>query len=202
MVGHRMPLPVRVDPLSALHAVEVQGTRFGNRGGLHDDAGRIVRGWQGRRWIVCTLEFRGRRREIMPPGRYTGLFFRDDWTAFAAGHRPCAECRRADFDAFRAAWPRAAKDVASIDAVLHAERLADDARPRDGAAPRRRLHPVPPDFPDGTFLVDDAGPLVVHGGVVHRWSFTGDVPADPVGDVHLLTPPSLVEVLRRTTEAA
>ena len=77
---------------------------MGNRGVLHDDESRIRRKWHGKRWIVCVLEFRGRKRKVMTPGRYTELFFLDEATALAAGHRPCAECRRERFNAFRCAW--------------------------------------------------------------------------------------------------
>jgi len=77
---------------------------MGNRGVLHDDEKRIVAQWRGKRWITCLLNFRGRKREVFTPGRYSELFFLDEATAYAAGHRPCAECRREDFNRFRAAW--------------------------------------------------------------------------------------------------
>src|SRR5215211_5637346 len=99
-----MPLQNRVTPWGDLVAVAERGQMFGNRGVLHDANKRIVRYNQGQRWIVCLLEFRGRHRPIMRPGHYTELFFLDEATAFAAGHRPCAECRRQDYEAFRRAW--------------------------------------------------------------------------------------------------
>ena len=100
-----MPLRNRVTPLGELVADPARGLVYGNRGCLHDDEGRIRRRYAGRRWIACRLEFRGRRRSaLLQPGRYTELFFLDEATAFAAGHRPCAECRRADYDRFVAAW--------------------------------------------------------------------------------------------------
>jgi hypothetical protein len=77
---------------------------MGNRGLLHDAEGRILRAWKVKRWIVCVRDFKGRKRQIMAPGRYTELFFLDEATAVAAGHRPCAECQRERFNAFRAAW--------------------------------------------------------------------------------------------------
>ena len=100
-----MPLQNRVTPLGELVADPARGLVYGNRGCLHDAEGRIRRVYQVRRWIVCRLEFRGRRRSpLQRPGRFTELFFLDEATAFAAGHRPCAECRRADYDRFSAMW--------------------------------------------------------------------------------------------------
>src|ERR1700732_822885 len=96
----------RVTPAGDVIATPERGTFLGNRGVLHDDQGRIKRAWQLKRWIVCVLEFKGRRRAVMTPGRYTELFFLDEATALAAGHRPCAECRRERFNAFREAWLR------------------------------------------------------------------------------------------------
>src|SRR5262245_66499612 len=102
-----MPRRNRVTPLGDLVAVPQRGTLLGNRGVLHDDGGRIRRAWQLKRWIVCVLEFRGRKRRVMTPGRYTELFFLDEATALAAGHRPCAECRHSRFLAFCTAWGQA-----------------------------------------------------------------------------------------------
>ena len=106
---------------------------MGNHGVLHDDEGRIKRRWQCKRWIVCVLEFRGRKRKVMTPGHYTELFFLDEATALAAGHRPCAECRRERFDAFRSAWQNAHPQkgglqptASEIDNRLHVERVAPE----------------------------------------------------------------------------
>ena len=99
-----MPLRNRVTPFGDIIATEARGLLFGNRGVLHDENGRLVRKWQVRRWIACRLEFKGRRRPLLRPGRFTELFFLDEATALAAGHRPCAECRREDFVRFRDAW--------------------------------------------------------------------------------------------------
>src|SRR5262249_60643910 len=96
-----MPLQNRVTPLGELIATCERGTFMGNRGVLHDAGGRIKRAWQLKRWIVCVLQFRGRKRTVMSPGRYTELFFLDEATALAAGHRPCAECRRDGFHPLR-----------------------------------------------------------------------------------------------------
>ena len=124
----------RVTPFGDLVATPERGTFMGNRGVLHDAEGRIRRAWQLKRWIVCVLEFRGRKRQVMTPGRYTELFFLDEATALAAGHRPCAECRHARFLDFCNAWGTAhpSKDelprptAMMIDDRLHSERLASD----------------------------------------------------------------------------
>src|SRR5258707_3661680 len=95
----------RVNPWGELFRTPARGTMMGNRGRtLHNAQQEIVRSYGGKRWICCLLEFKGRRRQIMSPGQYTELFFLDEATAFAAGHRPCAECRRERYKAFRAAW--------------------------------------------------------------------------------------------------
>src|SRR5262245_61405643 len=99
-----MPRQNRVTPFGEVVAVPERGTFMGNRGVLHDEGGRIRRAWLVKRWILCVLEFKGRHRAIMAPDRYTELFFLDEATGLAAGHRPCAECRRSRFLAFRDAW--------------------------------------------------------------------------------------------------
>jgi hypothetical protein len=99
-----MPLRNRVTPLGEIVAVSGRGTLMGNRGILHDAERNILRDWQVRRWIACRLEFHGRHRSVMTPGSYTELFFLDEAAALADGHRPCAECRHADYRAFQTAW--------------------------------------------------------------------------------------------------
>jgi hypothetical protein len=142
-----MPLQNRVSPLSELIADPARGLVYGNRGCLHDDEGRIRRRWATKRWIACRLEFRGRRRErLLQPGRYTELFFLDEATAFAAGHRPCAECRREDYVRFGELWRELHPGHVGADAMdeqLHSERV--DPRTR-----RQRHHEaVPIELPDG-----------------------------------------------------
>ena len=99
-----MPRQNRVTPFGEITATPERGTFLGNRGVLHDAEGNIKRGWKVKRWLVCVLEFKGRKRTVMTPNRYTELFFLDEATALAAGHRPCAECRHARFIAFCHAW--------------------------------------------------------------------------------------------------
>src|SRR5271167_1181290 len=120
----RPPLQNRVDPFGDFHATVARGTVMGNRGGrLHrDDRTLGTRRWTSKRWIVCRCEFRGRRRDVWGNG-YTELFFLDESTALAAGHRPCFECRRDAAKAFLAAFPGAPTHADAMDEVLHGERL-------------------------------------------------------------------------------
>jgi hypothetical protein len=125
-----MPRQNRVTPLGDLIAVPQRGEMFGNRGILHDSQQRIVRYSQGRRWLVCRLEFHNRHRTIMRPGSYTELFFLDEATALAAGHRPCAECRHQEYQEFRRCWVATHHEPSGtlpsadwIDAELHRDRL-------------------------------------------------------------------------------
>jgi hypothetical protein len=178
-----VPLQNRVTPLGELIATPERGLVFGNRGRLHDDDGRIRRRFAGRRWIACRLEFRGRYRGAMPPGRYTGLFFLDDATAFAAGHRPCAECRHEDYLRFVEICGARAD---AIDLRLHGERLGP-----------HRERPLG-ELPDGTFVLRDGEPWLVGGAELLRWTPGGYTErlARPRGRAPVITPPLLVEVLR------
>lgn len=190
-----MPLQNRVTPLGELVADPARGLVYGNRGCLHDAEGRIRRAYQVRRWIACRLEFRGRRRSpLQRAGRFTELFFLDEATAFAAGHRPCAECRRADYDRFSAIWRELHDEIGAnaIDARLHGERI-------DPAARTRRLHAVAFDeLPDGALVLHDGVPKLVLGDALRSWSFAGYGRPEPrpTGTATVITPPSLVQVLR------
>src|SRR3954471_12194560 len=119
-----MPLPNRVDPFGNLFADDSRGLLFGNRGGrFHRDRQTLgTRRWVSRRWICCRLDFKGRHRSVWSRG-YTELFFLDEPTALAAGHRPCFECRRAEAQAFQSAFPGLRPNAGAMDAALHAERL-------------------------------------------------------------------------------
>jgi hypothetical protein len=185
-----MPLQNRVTPLGELIADPARGLVYGNRGCLHDEDGRIRRLFAVKRWIACRLEFKDwRRTSLLQPGRFTELFFLDEATAFAAGHRPCALCRRADYDRFVALVGARADE---IDERLHAERLDSESR-------ERRLHPTRlRDLPDGAFVLEAGEPWLVLGGHLLRWTPSGYAGRRPRqdGDAVLITPPSLVEVLR------
>jgi len=156
-----VPLQNRVTPLSDLVAHPARGLVYGNRGCLHDDAGRIRRGHATRRWIACRLEFRGwQRGPLLRPGKFTELFFLDEATAMAAGHRACALCRREDYNRLGAIWHDLHPGQTGADAIdlqLHGERLAAGGR-------RRRLHDVAfDDLPDGAFVLHDGEPWLVLG---------------------------------------
>ncbi len=167
-----MPLQNRVTPLSELIADPARGLVYGNRGCLHDDEGRIRRRWATKRWIACRLEFRGWKRErLLQPGRFTELFFLDEATAFAAGHRPCALCRREDYDRFGELWRELHPGQVGADAMdeqLHAERVdPDDAR---AAA---ITSAASDELPDGAFVLEDGAPWLVLGERAARWSPSG-----------------------------
>jgi hypothetical protein len=190
------PLRNRVTPAGELIATTHRGTMYGNRGVLHNDDLALVRRSQVRRWLVCVLEFRGRRRPVMRPGRYTELFFLDEAVALAAGHRPCAECRHPAYQSFRTAWTQAlalpARPAADdIDRVLHWERrLAGGARV---------TYPAPlSELPDGVFIARDGESWLVNDGGLHRWTPAGySNRIDPFdGPAAVLTPSATVAAIR------
>jgi hypothetical protein len=175
----------RVTPLGELVAVPERGLVYGNRGCLHDAERRIRRPFQVKRWIACRLEFRGRyRADPMPPGRYTGLFFLDEATAFAAGHRPCAECRREDYNRFMSLAGETRADA--VDERLHAERLGPH---REGRVD---------ELPDGAFVLVEEEPWLVLGAELLRWTPGGytERRTRPRGNASIVTPPSSIDVLR------
>jgi hypothetical protein len=194
-----MPRQNRVTPSSELIAHSARGLVYGNRGCLHDDAGRIRRRYAGKRWIACRLRFRGwHRTPLMQPGKFTELFFLDEATAFAAGHRPCALCRREDYDRFGEIWREllGTRGADAIDGQLHEERL-------DGRS--QRLHDAPLDsLPDGVFVVHGGGPHLVLGRELLRWTPSGydERIRRPDGPAALITAPSLVRVLRAGWQGA
>jgi hypothetical protein len=184
-----MPLRNRVTPFGELIETPERGLVFGNRGRLHDAERRICRQHDGRRWIACRLEFRGRNRPPMPPGRYTGLFFLDDATALAAGHRPCAECRHADYRSFLDLAEASGAD--ELDRRLHAERLGDGVGGR--GLHERQAHTLP----DGAFVLRDGAAHLVLGDELLRWTPGGYAEAKPRprGRLEVVTPPTSLRVL-------
>jgi hypothetical protein len=173
-----------------------RGLVYGNRGCLHDASGEIRRPYQVKRWIACRLDFRGRTRELLQPGRYTELFFLDEATAFAAGHRPCRECRYRDYQDFVTLWHKIHSGeplrADAIDARLHAERVEPGTR-----AQRRHAAPFAA-LPDGSFVVHGDDAFLVLGDRLLRWAPLGydrSVPRPRSGTAEVLTPPSLVAVL-------
>lgn len=181
-----MPLQNRVMPWGEILADPARGLFTGNRGCLHDDHKRLGRArWKHRAWIICELEWKDWQRQVMTPGTWTELFFLDEAVALAAGHRPCALCRRAAYDAFRAAWGGATK-APEMDATLHAARLG----------PRQRRQAA--SLPDGAFFRAEGQAWLVQATKMRRFSPAGYGPAVELhqGEVELLTPGPSLAVLR------
>ena len=195
--ANEMPLQNRVTPTGDIVALPHRGLFTGNRGIIHDPATKTLlkKRWSSPAWITCVCEFRGWRRKVMGTRSWTELFFLDEATAFAAGHRPCFFCRRDDANRFRTAWEggNGVTDIRAreIDAVLHGERLD-----RGG----KRLHPSPmpvKELPDGAMVrVGEESFLIVQGRAL-QWSMAGYRKADgALDDSMLLTPPSTLRALR------
>lgn len=169
---------------------------MGNRGRLHEGRGArdIVRNHQTKTWITCVLEFKGRRAPQWAPNHYTQLFFLDEAVAFAAGHRPCAECRRGDYNAYRQAWSQTHRDTTTyakdMDNQLHRERTDTSEHLLPFSA-----------LPDGVFVDTEDGPAVVVGDHLAVWderdyAYRRRLPRPAAGSASVLTPPSTVAVLR------
>jgi hypothetical protein len=197
-----MPRQNRVTPFGAIVTTPERGTFLGNRGILHDADSRIRRAWQVKRWLVCVLEFKGRKRAVMTPNRYTELFFLDEATALAAGHRPCAECRYGRFIAFCNAWKvaLAANKVGrptagEMDDALHVERV-------DRNRTKRTHTGALDELPDGVFVTLDPNceqPWLVWRNQLLEWSaggYRGHRQRPRKETVTILTPPSTVAVIR------
>jgi hypothetical protein len=191
-----MPLQNRVDPFGTIVAYPERGAWMGNRGCLHDAGREIRRAWQVRRWITCVLSFRGRHREVMMPRRYTELFFLDEATSFAAGHRPCGECRYAEYRRFRLLWegvhPRDPVGADAIDLRLHGERVGLGRSRRVWSGDAASLV-------DGVVVRVDGRAWLVRGSSLLAWtpSGYGERRARPSrGLVEVLTPASVVDVFR------
>jgi len=197
-----MPLQNRVTPTGEIVADPRRGLMLGNRGCLHGQGRSLgVSRWRSKLWICCVLEWKGVRRDPMPPGRWTALFFLDEATALAAGHRPCGYCRRGDYLAFATAWQEARflparPHAVEMDAQLHYERV-DRSR-------RQRTHMrAAGELPDGVMVLHGSDPALLVGGRPRVWSFDGygvpqlpparAGPADAMCEV--LTPPSIVAAI-------
>ncbi len=196
-----MPLQNRVNPLGEIIAVDARGTFMGNRGIIHDYRTRqlLSRRWQHQAWICCVLSFKDYQHPIMGRSAYTELFFLDEATALSAGHRPCAYCRRGEFNAFKSAWmsgqhqdPERFISVPSIDRHLHRERVTRRREQIQFSAPWSAL-------PDGTMVKGEAGAMLIWDGKLHPWQPEGYQTSRtrPVsGDTMVLTPRSIVAALR------
>ena len=196
-----MPLQNRVTPTGDIIATPHRGLFTGNRGIIHDPATRTLlkKRWSSPAWLTCVCEFRGRRREVMTTHSWTELFFLDEATALAAGHRPCFYCRRDDANRFRAAWEKGnrVRDVRmhDIDTVLHHERLDHG---------KKRLHAllVPLEqLPDGAMLQQGEESFLLMRDGTLLWSTAGYVEgARELDDAQLLTPPSTLRAMRAGDE--
>lgn len=192
-----MSLQNRVDPFGTLHAVAAKGTLMGNRGILHDETRMVMRTHAHQHWVTCALSFKGRQQEIMKPGRYTQLFFLDEATALAAGHRPCAECRRERYNEFTALWrqvhgePEAGRSLPdTIDRALHASRITRGKKVIYAADIAT--------LPDGVMIASSEAVALIWQGRQLDWSFEGYRPRSVLleGVVEVLTPKPLVDVIR------
>lgn len=195
------PLQNRVDPFGQLIRTSARGAWMGNRGMIHNEHQQIIRPFRLKAWITCLLEFKGRQREVMTPNLYTELFFLDEATAFSAGHRPCAECRRDDFNRFKAAWvlgnPLYMYDIKTpigeVDEILHRERM----NPNGSKSTYRE---VLSDLPERSFIEYNGRPYII--GQSNRfigWTpfgYTDSIYILPSTAVSVLTPKSIVNAFR------
>ena len=190
----------RVDPFGTVIETKARGLWMGNRGKIHNDKKEIVQAYKLKAWLTCKLQFNGRHRIVMGANTYTELFFLDEATAFAAGHRPCFECRRNDFVYFKKMWLKAnpefgfteSTSIQQIDAVLHKERMNDDGSKRTFEANINHL-------PDGSFISIDERAYLLYNHQLHLWTPFGyktykTKPASEI--VTVLTPRSIVKMFK------
>jgi hypothetical protein len=190
----------RVDPMGQIIKTSARGAWMGNRGQLHDKGKLILRPFKLKAWITCLLEFKGRRRQVMAPNRYTELFFLDEATAFSAGHRPCFECRRQDYNLFKTAWlkgnPQYRFDektsIQKIDDVIHKERISADRLKITHEDQAAKL-------PDGTFVLLNSDAYLLKDGLMYQWSPFGyekGIALPDMDEFAVLTPISVVNAFR------
>lgn len=188
----------RVNPWGKLHRSSVRGAWLGNRGVLHNEAKEIIAPWRHKAWIICSLDFKGRKREVFSPNSYSELFFLDEATALSAGHRPCGECRKDRFDEFKAAWIevndyKTSPPVKQLDKQLHAERAI-----RGGGKVTFEMEFS--QVPEGAFIEIGNDAFLVWKGQLKRWSFQGyksyEVELKSNDLVKVLTPLSIVRILQ------
>ena len=189
----------RVDPLGNLIRASARGAWIGNRGVLHNEQQEIVRPFKLQAWIICKLEFKGRKRPIMTPNHWTELFFLDEATAFAAGHRPCFECRTEAATHFKSSWIKGnplykfnmKTPIGEIDKILHKER-------RDGRGEKLTFGSNAANLPDGTFVTIDKMPYLLNEKQLFLWTPSGykQHMAITAATLTVLTPRSVVEAFR------
>jgi hypothetical protein len=193
-------LPNRVDPWGNIIKTSARGSWMGNRGVLHDEHQNILYPFKLKAWLICLLEFNGRQRQVMAPRRYTELFFLDEATAFSAGHRPCFECRRKDFNQFKACWVKGNPEygfnektsIQKIDEILHQERIDRNGSKISYAGDIKNL-------PDGSFVIYDDKPALIANALIFPWSPFGyekGIVLPRAEKVTVLTPRSVVNAFR------
>jgi hypothetical protein len=191
-----MPLQNRVTPFGEIVATPARGMFTGNRGIIHDPETRrlLKKRWSLKAWLVCRLHYKDLHREPMARHSWTELFFLDEATALAAGHRPCFFCSRERIEDFRAAWSRGnggpIPSAPEIDVALHRERLEQR---------RKRIHSLPDRIaalPDGAMVAAEDQAFLIVDGAPLLWTFSGyQVPVTPPRATGLLTPPSTLSAL-------
>ena len=190
----------RVDPFGNIITTKARGAWMGNRGILHNDEQQIIRSFKLKAWITCKLEFNGRKRSVMSPNRYTELFFLDEATSFAAGHRPCFECRRNDYQHFKSLWIKGNPDyhfdektsITKIDDILHKERI-------DRSKTKVTYNGNVEELPDGSFVLFDGKSYLILDQKMYLWSPFGYDKTNvlPMPDrLTILTPRSIINAFR------
>lgn len=190
----------RVDPFGQIISTKARGKWLGNRGQLHGTGKTILRPFKHKAWIICLLTFKGRHRNIMSPNLWTELFFLDEATALAAGHRPCFECRREAANLFKMAWLKgnpaygfdAKTPIGKIDEIIHQERITKDGQ-------KVTFEAIIGDLPDGTFIGINHEPYLITNQMIYRWSPFGYADGKQIErttKVSVLTPRSIVNALR------
>jgi len=190
----------RVDPQGDIIKTSARGAWMGNRGQLHDQGKTIKRPFKLKAWLICLLEFNGRHRQVMAPGRYTELFFLDEATAFSAGHRPCFECRRQDYNRFKVAWLKGNPEYGfnekisfqEIDQLLHKERIDRNGNKITHEANIK-------DLPDGAFILIGDEPHLLANKRIYNWTPAGYENARPLPEITtviVLTPKSILNAFR------
>lgn len=190
----------RVNPFGAVIETKARGAWMGNRGRIHNAKKQIVSRFKLHAWLICKLSFKERKRQIMAPNSYTELFFLDEATALAAGHRPCFECRREDFNRFKKLWIQANPEygfsveisIQKIDRILHAERINKDGTKKTF---RENLNKLP----DGTFISFEENAFLLFKKHLYLWTpygYKNQTSPTIKGTVNVLTPPSIVNTFR------
>ena len=189
----------RVDPFGQFIKTSARGSWMGNRGVIHKH-NQITKPFKHQTWITCMLEFKGRKRTVMTPDHWTELFFLDEATAFAAGHRPCFECRRYDAKRFKSCWIKGnpihnfsmTTSISKIDAIIHRERIDNEKK--------KVMHQcISSGIPEGTFVLMNDEPFVCAKGRLHRWTAFGyedSIAMPEASTLTILTPYSIVNAFR------